>query len=90
MIYPNCYTLVNNFPANRAMKGPVRILVRIILFSFGFHWVTVKGKIAKPEEAPFVVLAPHSSFMDVFLLSCTRLVSGVSRKENKSIPIIGC
>ncbi|EDV29061.1 uncharacterized protein TRIADDRAFT_63570 [Trichoplax adhaerens] len=74
----------------KAMKGPVRILVRIILFAFGFHWVKVKGKIARPEEAPLIVLAPHTSFMDIFMLSTVRLVSGVSRKENKSIPIIGC
>ncbi|RDD47173.1 Lysophosphatidylcholine acyltransferase 2 [Trichoplax sp. H2] len=73
----------------KAMKGPVRILVRIILFAFGFHWVKVKGKIARPEEAPLIVLAPHTSFMDIFMLSTVRLVSGVSRKENKSIPIIG-
>ena len=42
---------------------------RAILFALGFHRVKVKGKLALPSEAPVTVIAPHSSFLDILLLS---------------------
>lgn len=56
----------------------------------GFHHITVKGKLAGPEEAPVVVCAPHSTFIDGLAFGRTLgLVSAVSRIENLSAFLIG-
>ena len=60
-----------------------------MLFCMGFHWIKVKGKLSSSAEAPILAVAPHSSFVDVLALSVICLSSGVSRKENDSIPLIG-
>lgn len=49
----------------------------------------VKGKLCSSEEAPVLVVAPHSSFIDALALSAIGMPAGVSRKENDKIPIIG-
>ncbi|KAK3741161.1 hypothetical protein QZH41_011829, partial [Actinostola sp. cb2023] len=73
----------------RALKRPIQFFARGCLFFFGFHWVKVKGKLVSEEEAPILVCAPHSSFVDALALSVICLPGGVSRKENEDIPIIG-
>lgn len=60
-----------------------------MLFCMGFHWVKVKGKLSKSEEAPILAIAPHSSFIDALALAVICLPSGVSREENDSIPLLG-
>ncbi|EPY90229.1 hypothetical protein CB1_000017003 [Camelus ferus] len=54
----------------------------------GFR-VTVKGKIASPEEAPVFVVAPHSTFFDGIACVVAGLPSMVSRQENMEVPLIG-
>ena len=71
------------------MRLPCRACARGILFALGFHWVKVKGKLCSPEEAVLLVAAPHSSFIDPLALSVIGTPSGVSRKENDTIPIVG-
>ena len=60
-----------------------------MLFCMGFHWVKVKGKLSSSEEAPILAVAPHSSFIDALAIAVICVPSGVSRKENDSIPLIG-
>merc|ERR1711973_113292 len=52
----------------RVLRFPVRICARGILFSLGFHWVKVTGKLCSPDEAVLLVAAPHSSFIDPLAL----------------------
>ncbi|XP_027038685.1 lysophosphatidylcholine acyltransferase 2-like [Pocillopora damicornis] len=73
----------------RIMRKPLRGIARAMLFCMGFHWVKVKGKLSSSEEAPILTVAPHSSFIDALALSVICLPSGVSRKENDSIPLVG-
>ena len=73
----------------RALQAPIRPLVRGILFCMGFHWVKVKGKLASPAEAPVLAAAPHSSFIDLLAIWVLCTPSGVSRKENEAIPLVG-
>ena len=71
------------------MRKPLRGIARAMLFCMGFHWVKVKGELSRPEEAPVLAVAPHSSFVDALALAVICIPSGVSRKENDSIPLIG-
>ncbi|XP_054608638.1 lysophospholipid acyltransferase LPCAT4 isoform X2 [Dunckerocampus dactyliophorus] len=64
-------------------------LSRAVFFSLGFVWVKVKGRRADLKEAPVLVVAPHSSFLDMLVLCSTQLPTVVSRSENTSLPVIG-
>uniref|UniRef100_A0A7N6BZC1 Phospholipid/glycerol acyltransferase domain-containing protein n=1 Tax=Anabas testudineus TaxID=64144 RepID=A0A7N6BZC1_ANATE len=65
------------------------LLSRAVFFSLGFLWVKVKGRRANLKEAPVLVVAPHSSFLDMLVLCPTHLPTVVSRSENVSLPVIG-
>ncbi|KAK2841922.1 hypothetical protein Q5P01_012122 [Channa striata] len=67
----------------------VLLLSRAVFFSLGFLWVKVKGRRADLKEAPVLVVAPHSSFLDMLVLCPTQLATVVSRSENASLPVIG-
>ena len=73
----------------RIMRKPLPGIGRAMLFCMGFHWIKVKGKLSSSAEAPILAVAPHSSFIDALALSVICLPSGVSRKENDAIPLIG-
>ena len=64
---------------------------RLCLFWCGVNKVTVKGKLAQEsKEAPVVVVAPHSSHLDGFVLSALhRTFSAVTRIENIKAPVFG-
>ncbi|XP_070786076.1 lysophospholipid acyltransferase LPCAT4 [Enoplosus armatus] len=64
-------------------------LSRAVFFSMGFLRVKVKGRRADLREAPVLVVAPHSSFLDMLVLCPTQLATVVSRSENTSLPVIG-
>eukprot|EP00066_Takifugu_rubripes_P026323 XP_011615589.1 PREDICTED: lysophospholipid acyltransferase LPCAT4 isoform X2 [Takifugu rubripes] len=65
------------------------LLSRAVFFSMGFLWVRVKGRRADLKEAPVLVVAPHSSFLDMLVLYPTQLATVVSRSENTKLPVIG-
>ena len=69
----------------------VWVFARICLFFCGVNKVNVKGKLAKnSKEAPVVVVAPHSSHLDGFVLSGLHTAfSAVSRIENMQAPLFG-
>lgn len=65
------------------------LLSRAAFVSLGFFWVKVKGRRADLKEAPVLVVAPHSGFIDMLVLCPTQLPTVVSRSENTSLPVIG-
>ncbi|KAL4007262.1 hypothetical protein ACER0C_001114 [Sarotherodon galilaeus] len=65
------------------------LLSRAVFFSLGFYWVKVKGRRANLKEAPVLVVAPHSGFLDMLVLCPAQLATVVSRSENSSLPVIG-
>uniref|UniRef100_A0A3B4XEG8 Lysophosphatidylcholine acyltransferase 4 n=1 Tax=Seriola lalandi dorsalis TaxID=1841481 RepID=A0A3B4XEG8_SERLL len=67
----------------------VWLLSRAVFFSLGFLWVKVKGRRADLKEAPVLVVAPHSGFLDMLVLCPSQLATVVSRSENASLPVIG-
>ncbi|XP_068584479.1 LOW QUALITY PROTEIN: lysophospholipid acyltransferase LPCAT4 [Cebidichthys violaceus] len=82
---------------SRPVEGPRRWLLhpimlwlsRLVFFFLGFLWVRVKGRRADLKEAPVLVVAPHSSFLDMVALMPTQLATVVSRSENTSLPVVG-
>ena len=62
---------------------------RVMFFTLGFVWIEVKGRRADVKEAPVLVAAPHSSFLDMVILMPTKLPTVVSRSENVNLPVIG-
>ncbi|RDD47169.1 Lysophosphatidylcholine acyltransferase 2 [Trichoplax sp. H2] len=64
-------------------------VARSILFVIGFYKIKVNGKLADRQQAPIIVIAPHSSFQDMLFMDSLRPLSGLSRVENKSAPILG-
>jgi len=72
------------------MKDCLPFIVRSLLFAIGFHKIRIKGKLASPSEAPVTVIAPHSSFLDILLLSeYGSAPSGISKMENQRNPVLG-
>lgn len=54
----------------------------------GMH-VVIKGKQATRKEAPILVIAPHSTFLDGGIVYATRFPSIIVRRESGMNPYIG-
>ena len=67
-----------------------RRLARIFLFGMGFHWIKVRGRPATAAEAPIMVVSPHSSVLDMHIISLFHLPTFVAKREARSVPILGC
>lgn len=44
--------------------------------------ITIRGKQASRKEAPILVVAPHSSFLDSCIVYATKMSSVIVRKES--------
>ncbi len=62
---------------------------RYFLFGFGFHWIRIRGRQADSAEAPILVVAPHSSVFDAFIVGSTYAPSFVSKGGIRGIPVFG-
>lgn len=73
----------------KSLLTPVIMLGRAVCNCTSFR-IKVKGQPSTAEEAPILIVAPHSSFFDgLVLFYCSTLPSVVSRLENSSIFIMG-
>ena len=50
----------------KVLQNLVGLLGRTSMFFIGFHSVTYHGRQCTTEEAPILVVAPHTSFFDAF------------------------
>lgn len=66
----------------------LKIIMRVMWFAGGFHWISVKGQRALPSEASVLTLAPHSSYFDAIPVTMT-MSSIVMKAESKDIPLWG-
>lgn len=66
----------------------LKIIMRVMWFAGGFHWISVKGRRALPADAPVLTLAPHSSYFDAIPVTMT-MASIVMKAESKDIPLWG-
>lgn len=61
-----------------------------MLYSAGsFHYITYKGKKASAKEAPILVVAPHSSYVDSIIVAATGPPAIVAKRETSEIPLLG-
>jgi len=63
---------------------------RLFLFGFGFQWIHTRGELADSREAPILVVAPHSSLLDTFVIGAYHIPTFVGRTETRRTPIFGC
>ena len=65
-------------------------LFRSMFFFAGFHHIEVEGRRAKSEEAPILIIGPHSSMMDLFVFCVTSpLPTLVSAMKNARVTAFG-
>ena len=76
--------------SSRFSQKSLIILARIACRICGFNF-TIHGKIASVDEAPIIVAAPHSTFIDapILALSGGKPTTCVFAEEYKKLPIIG-
>ena len=58
----------------------------VIFYALGFR-VEIVGTQAQRSEAPVLVVAPHTSFLDVFCIALC-YASPVARVENMKTPVL--
>ncbi|XP_037936996.1 lysophosphatidylcholine acyltransferase [Teleopsis dalmanni] len=63
--------------------------MRMVYASGSFHYITFKGERASPKEAPIMVVAPHSSYVDSIIVVATGPPSIVAKQETSQIPLLG-
>lgn len=73
----------------RIAQKTVANTMRLVYASCSFHHITYIGKQASPKEAPILVVAPHSSYVDSVVVVVTGPTSVVAKKETADIPILG-
>ncbi|XP_062321189.1 lysophosphatidylcholine acyltransferase 1 [Osmerus eperlanus] len=72
----------------RLVDVALKTIMRVMWFTGGFHWMSVKGRQALPAEAPILTLAPHSSYFDAIPVTMS-MASIVMKAESKDIPLWG-
>lgn len=60
-----------------------------MVYRVGGMTVVVKGKQASRNEAPILVIAPHSTFLDGGIIYTTGFPSIISRRESGLNPYMG-
>lgn len=71
------------------LRPVVLFLCRSVFFVGGFYWVKMKGKQASPKEAPIVLVAPHSSYIDALPVVFLGLTSVVAKASTQHIMLFG-
>ncbi|XP_014668962.1 PREDICTED: lysophosphatidylcholine acyltransferase 2-like [Priapulus caudatus] len=71
----------------RSMRHPLIFLGRACFFVMGFHWVCVRGSRSSCEEAPLLVIGPHSTCLDAIICFVCGLPSNVARAEGNATPL---
>ena len=62
---------------------------RILLFGFGFNWIKTRGVPAPTKEAPILVVSPHSSLLDMFIISLYKVPTYLAKADIRDTPIFG-
>mmetsp|Transcript_9942 Transcript_9942/g.12883 ORF Transcript_9942/g.12883 Transcript_9942/m.12883 type:complete len:567 (+) Transcript_9942:116-1816(+) len=71
----------------RLILTPRPFLTRVLLFCFGVWYIEKKGELANIQDAPFVVVSPHSTFMDQFVVPyMCNFPMGVAKAEILEVP----
>ncbi|XP_055890933.1 lysophosphatidylcholine acyltransferase 2-like isoform X2 [Biomphalaria glabrata] len=71
------------------LRPIVLVLCRGVFFAGGLYWVKTKGKQASSKEAPLLLLAPHSSFLDALPTVFLGLTSVVAKASTQDMILFG-
>ncbi|EDW07630.1 lysophosphatidylcholine acyltransferase [Drosophila mojavensis] len=63
--------------------------MRMVYTSGSFHYIKMKGTPATSKEAPILVVAPHSSYVDSIVVVSGHPPSIVAKRETADIPLLG-
>ena len=72
----------------RSLAVPITAVSRLAFRLCGYR-VRVIGKQATAQEAPLLLFAPHSTFLDAFVAHWTALPCLNVRSQDKESPIFG-
>lgn len=73
----------------RKLRWGMALSGQLMTRCYGFHVMSVKGRLATRKEAPIVVVAPHASFFDGLAVYWSKVPGIVSRIENLDVPLFG-
>ena len=74
----------------RLLITPIRLVARSILWGLGYWWIPVtRAPNPGGGTARVLVVAPHYSFLDAFLLTYLELPAPVSKADVAKLPVIG-
>lgn len=71
------------------VRRAVYAVVRLMFGAAGFHRVRTVGEQATRQQAPVLVVAPHSSFYDGLAAVVAGGPTIVAKEENSFIPVVG-
>ncbi|XP_059143736.1 lysophosphatidylcholine acyltransferase 2-like [Physella acuta] len=71
------------------LRPVVLFLCRGVFFVGGLYWVKTKGKQVSSKDAPILLLAPHSSFLDALPTVVLGLTSVVAKASTEDILLFG-
>lgn len=70
------------------LLGGFRILSRVLLFFYGFIWISEEAPPSGSETAP-VIVCNHTGFVEVLYLLYRHGCCFVSKQDNRKLPFIG-
>ncbi|XP_067639418.1 lysophosphatidylcholine acyltransferase [Eurosta solidaginis] len=73
----------------RHFKRVTAAAMRMLYASGSFYHVKTVGQRASPKEAPILVVAPHSSYVDSIIVVTAGPPSIVAKRETADIPLLG-
>ena len=73
----------------KLLQSLIGFLGRASMFFIGFVQVTHHGRLCSKEDAPILVVAPHSSFFDAIAVFSAGFPYFINRSENINIPFLG-
>lgn len=72
---------LTRLPVPRALK-PLICFIGKMSYLAGGMAISIRGRQASRQEAPILVVAPHSSFLDSCIVYATKMSSVIVRKES--------
>lgn len=75
------FFILNRLPVPRALK-PLICFIGKMSYLAGGMAISIRGRQASRQEAPILVVAPHSSFLDSCIVYATKMSSVIVRKES--------
>lgn len=87
--YKCIFKVFTDLPHFRQFQRITSGAMRTLFAAGTFHHVKLTGERASPKQAPIMVVAPHSSYVDSIIVVTTGPPSIVAKRETSDIPLLG-